>query len=211
MYIRVGFGRRIEIKDRLYVGHVYTSRRHVRTDQTIRLSDSESLHGGGAVLLIHFPVEKRGFYALGTQRAMHAFRAEARITEYYVSAIPALRNDRLQTLHPQAVGHDRVVLPHVGSALRGGSFHSYGRAHHGGAKSVDLVGQRRGKQQILPVCVYLRYYLAHVVQKSHFEHHVAFVQHERTERLDTQGLSFHMIEYPADSAYNDMGLLAQSV
>ena len=83
------------------------------------------------------------------------------------------------------------------------------RAQNLVGEPFDLVGERRGEQQVLPLRGQQRDDALDVGHEAHVQHAIGFVEHENFHARQVDGFLLHVIEQAAGRGDEDLDALAQ--
>ena len=197
--------RNIVVNDMRNALHVEPARRHIGGHQNIEMTFPEPVHRRLALLLGDIAVERRGcitarFELVGQlfRRRFGAHKHNHAIKRFGFQNAGQCIHLVASADHPVTLANRfRRLLLHLDGHLFGmiqmllGNFANHRR--HGGREQRDLTLIRRLLQNPL-----------HIIDKTHAQHLIGLIEHQRLQIAQIERFAPHMIHHPARRTDHDM-------
>src|SRR3990170_1193302 len=127
--------------------------------------------------------------------------------------LPALRVDEMREQLALASAIHRVddLRDELGGGVAARHLDQHRRVQQTVGELLDLVGERGGKEQVLPLSGQQREDLADVADEAHVEHAVGLVQHQDLDPGQIHGPLPDVVQQPSGGRHQDIHAAAQGV
>ena len=202
-------GRHVDVDDGRQAGDVEAARGDIGRHQHRAALVGKAHQHLVALALLEFPIQREGAEALLLQRHHEPAALGFGIAESQCAGRTEMIEQQADRVAALAVVHLVPALLDLAARVLGRDLHRDRVAHELRCELGDAIGIGGRKEQGLAHCRALPGYGDDVVEETHVQHAVGFVEHQRVERVELQAGAFEVVHHAARCADHDMRAMLQ--